>query len=180
LLKRMHEGRVRLKNAGFKIAKTIKFMMNTVYGNSIRKPKMFKTMRVQNPQKTIEYQGDYVMKYADDSVTIKKCFCPHYYYPQYAKTLLDNYHEKMNKISEIVQILYCNVDSILVSEQDYLKLEALGWIHDDEFGKFRVDHVFTDFAIKTPRKWCGITIDGMEIRRPQKLKMKFEDFADNI
>ena len=104
----------------------------------------------------------------------------HYYYPQNAKTLLDNYHEKMNKISEIVNIMYCNVDSILVTEQDYLKLEALGWIHDDEFGKFRVEHIFEEFAIKSVKKWIGITIDGMEIRRPNNMKMNFEDFIEII
>ena len=37
LLKRMYDGRMRLKKAGMKIEKTIKLMMNTVYGNSIRK-----------------------------------------------------------------------------------------------------------------------------------------------
>ena len=120
------------------------------------------------------------MKYNDQFVTIKKCFAPHYYYPQYTKTLLENYHEKMRKISEIVNILYCNVDSILVSEKDFLKLKALGWIDDNEFGKFKVENVFTDFAIKSVKNWIGITIDGIEIRRPKKMKISFEDFADNI
>ena len=119
------------------------------------------------------------MKYDDDSVTIKKCFSPHYYYPQYAKTLLDNDNEKMNKISEINNILYCNVNAILVTEQDYFKLKDLGYVNED-LGNFSVEHGFTDFDIKSVKKWIGKIIDGMEIRKPCKMKISFEDFVENI
>ena len=163
----MHEGRMRLKKARMMIEKTIKKLMVTVYGNSIRKPKRFKIIYSTNIQSTLDLNGKHVIEYNDKFVTIMKCFNPHFYWGQYAKTMLENYHSKMKKISEIVNILYCNVDSILVSEHDFLKLKELGWIHDEEFGKFKVEHVFTDFAIKTPRKWCGVLENKSEIRRPK-------------
>ena len=180
LFKRMYEGRMRLKKAGMRIEETIKKLMVTVYGNSIIKQKRFKTIFPKDIHKNIDYNGKHVVKYNDESVTIKRCFNPHFYWGQYAKTMLDNYHSKMKKISEIVDILFCNIDSILVSEQDYLKLKQLGYISQDEFGKFKKDKVFTNFAIKSAAKWFGVLEDGTEIRRPKDFKMSFEEFVENI
>ena len=70
-----------------------------------------------------------------------------------------------------------------MNESDFNKLKELEWIHDDEFGKFKVEHVFKEFAIKTPRKWIGISEDtGKPICRPTNLleKMSFEEFVKNI
>ena len=120
------------------------------------------------------------MSYNEQIVKIKKCYGEHFYWPQYTKRLLDNYHEKMKKISELVNVLYRNVDSILVTESDFNKLKELGWIHKEEFGKFKEEHVFTEFAIKTPRKWIGICEDGSEVRRPKSMKMSFKEFVKNI
>ena len=103
--------------------------------------------------------------------------CPHFYYPQYAKRLLDNYHEKMKTIGELVDILYCNIDSILVTESDYLKLQELGYVDENEFGKFRVEHIFTRFAIKNARNWVGITESGEKVCRPKDFQMNFDKFA---
>ena len=83
----------------------------------------------------------------------------------------------MKTISELVDILYCNIDSILVSESDCLKLKELGYINQDEFGKFKEEHVFTKFAIESPRKWSGITESGEKVCRPRDFTMNFDEFA---
>ena len=83
----------------------------------------------------------------------------------------------MKTISELVDVLYCNIDSILVSESDYLKLKELGYIDKFEFGKFKEDHVFTKFAIKNARNWVGITEAGEIVCRPKNLKVNFDEFA---
>ena len=104
----------------------------------------------------------------------------HYYYPQHAKRLLDNYHEKMKRIGELVNVLYCNIDSILITESDYLKLKELGYVDDNAFVKFRVEHIFTRFAIKDCRNWYGVCENGDIISRPKKLNITFEEFVNII
>ena len=151
--------------------------MNTVYGYSIRRKEKLKKIFSKDVQKTLDYQGKYVVKYDDRVVTIKKCVSEHFYYPQYTKRLLDNYHAKMKTISELVNVLYCNIDSILVSESDYLKLKELGYIDQNEFGKFKVEHVFTKFAIKNARNWVAITESGEKVCRPRDFQMNFDEFA---
>ena len=105
------------------IGKTIKRLICIAYGNSIKTQKKFKNIYSKDIQNTLEYQGKHVVKYNDKYVTIMRDIYQHYYYPQHAKRLLDNYHEKMKRIGELVNILYCNIDSILVTESDYLKLK---------------------------------------------------------
>ena len=162
-----------------KIEKTIKYMMNTVYGYSIRRKEKLKKIFSKDIQKTLDYQGKYVVRYDDKVVTIKKCVSEHFYYPQYTKRLLKNYHAKMKTISELVDVLYCNIDAILVSESDYLKLKELGYINED-LGYFSVQHVFTKFAIKNSRTWIAITDKDEVISRPKKLNLTFEEFMKDL
>ena len=87
---------------------------------------------------------------------------------------------KSPSLSEIVNILYCNIDSILINESDYLKLKELGYI-SDKLGDFKLEYVFKEFCIKSPKKWIGI-IDSTEykdVRRPRKLEISFEDFINS-
>ena len=77
----------------------------------------------------------------------------------------------------MVNVLYCNVDSILVTEDDYNKLKESGWIDDNEFGKFKDEHIFTEFCIKTPRKWIGVCEDGTIVSRPKNLKISIKEFV---
>ena len=86
----------------------------------------------------------------------------------------------MKRIGELVNILYCNIDSILITESDYLKLKDLGYVDDNAFGKFRVEHIFTRFAIKDCRNWRGVREDGTEIKRPKKLNLTFEEFVNTL
>ena len=85
----------------------------------------------------------------------------------------------MKKISELVNILYCNIDSILITESDFKILENAGYIGDD-LGKFKVEHVFKEFCIQSPRKWIATTIDNLEVKRPRDLDMTIEELAKNI
>ena len=107
------------------------------------------------------------MMYDDESVIVKKCFSTNFIYPQFANRILENYHNKMNEISKLVNILYSNIDSILIDENDFNKLTELGLIDSYEFGKFKIEYIFTEFEIEGPRKWNALTIDGTKIIRPR-------------
>ena len=154
-------------------------MMNCMYGNSIRKLKKNNKNKYKNLEETKKVYGDQVLKHNDKRVTIKLNFKEHYYYPQYAKTLLDKYHEKMKKISEIVNVLYCNIDSILVTECDYNKLNELGYIGYD-LGQFKIEHIFKEFVIVSPSKWVAITENDVEIKSRKDLNMSYEEMINNI
>ena len=65
-----------------------------------------------------------------------------------------------------------------MTESDFEILENAGYIGDD-FGKFKVEHVFKECAIMSSRKWIGTTIDNLEIKRPKDLNMSFEEFVKN-
>ena len=103
--------------------------------------------------------------------------------------MLLNYHEKMEKISKIVNVLYCNIDSILITESDFKKLEELGYIND-ELGGLKVEHIFTEFVIKSTGKWIGklekekfwkkANAIVSEIKSRVDLTMSFEELVHSI
>ena len=57
--------------------------------------------------------------------------------------MCDNYYAFMDKISNLVNVLYWNIDAILVCEDDYLKLKELGYI-GSELGQFKNEKVFLE------------------------------------
>ena len=85
----------------------------------------------------------------------------------------------MKRIGELVTISYHIIDSILVTESDYLKLNELGYINEN-LGSFSVQNVFTRFAIKDCRKWIGICKDGIVECRPKKLNITFDEFVNTL
>ena len=119
------------------IAKCLKLMINCSWGLSIRKNKV-------KISKDNEIQSMNVS----------------WSYPQFAREVLTNFHNKIHDIERLVKkVYYYNVDALLIDEEDYFKLKSLGYI-GSRLGQFKIEHVFTELYIQSPRKWIGRERDG--------------------
>ena len=162
----MYAKRLTAKNAhNDKFAKTLKFIMCSCYGSSITRPKLVKHKYSQNIQSTINEQGELVLSHDDNNyVHLIQPYVEHYAYPQFAKVILDGFNDKVNELRSIVNVLFQNFDAFVVNEDDYNKLNELGYIHPTELGKLKVEHVFIQMTFKNKCQWIGINEDGTEFR----------------
>jgi hypothetical protein len=179
LVKRLYEMRNVLRTKGSMIAKTVKCMMLALYGTSISRSKKISTKYPSDVQKTMTTYAPFVAKFNDNKISLVQSFKPHFNFPQFSKSLLDNYHELIRKISEVVHIYYYNIDAILVNESDFKKLKDLGYI-GEELGKFKVEGVFTEFAIKSPKVKMGIREDGSVFRCLVKNSVNYSEFVEEV
>ena len=68
--------------------------------------------------------------------------------------------EDDKKIKKLVKkVYYYNVDALLIDEEDFHKLESLGYI-GTRLGQFKIEHVFSEIYIQSARKWIGRAEDG--------------------
>lgn len=153
------------KNGNVKLATTIKFMMNSCWGYSIRRPKLMKHKYCKCVDKYIQEFAPYVARYnySPDNISgwvdSVNSVVIHFTYPQFAKRVLDNYHKKFNDIKRLVNVYYENVDAILINESDYQKLLGLGYIGND-LGQFKVEKVFTEIAIISSKRYVATLENG--------------------
>jgi hypothetical protein len=70
---------------------------------------------------------------------------------------LVRYNQGIKHIFQDDVVMYYN-------EEDFNKLNALGYIHDTELGKLKVEHVFTSMTFYNKMKWIGINLDNTEFR----------------
>ena len=162
LIEILYNLRMKAKKSGdSKLATTLKFMMNSCWGSSIRKPPNFNKKLKTDVDKYIEEFAPYVIKYDNDNyVYTVKPYREHFIYPQFARSVLNNFNDKMNYIKSIVsKVYYSKVDSLLISEEDYNKLNELGYI-GDKLGQFKVEHIFKEIYIKSADNWIGKNIDN--------------------
>ena len=160
VIKQMYDLRMKAKSEGKeKLAKTIKFIMNSVWGYSIRKPKLIKNKYVNNVDFYSTKYNRYVLKTNGNFVQTVNSFVSHYTSPQFAKSVLDEYNKFFNHIKSIVPVFYENIDAILTNEQGYKKLNELNLI-GDEMGLFKLDKTFVEFAAISDRRYVAKTIDG--------------------
>jgi hypothetical protein len=178
----------RLKQRGdHKLAKTAKGLMNVCYGYSYRKPKNFTTKPSTNVTSRVSEVYENVAKFkfnADKktgSVTTINNFRPHFNYVQFAKVILDNYHEKFKELKKIVHIYYYNVDAFIIDEFDFLTLQEEGYI-GDKIGQFKIEAIFDEVYFIGPRKFMAKCDDGSVFCRPKKLieKMSFDEFKNKV
>ena len=59
---------------------------------------------------------NYVVEHDDTIVKLIKSVSFQYSYPQFAREVLNNYHNKINEIRKICRIYYENIDAILIDE----------------------------------------------------------------
>lgn len=157
-------------HADKKFAKTLKVLMCSCYGSSIRRPKLHKNKFTNNKahsatdevlDKLIKEYGDLVISHNDKGfATIKNSYVEHYTHPQFAKVILDGFNAKCNEIKSHVNVLFQNFDAFVVNESDFNKLNELGYIHPFELGKLKVEHVFTSMTFKNKNQWLGVNEDG--------------------
>ena len=160
IIKQMYDLRMEAKKNGKeKLAKTIKFIMNSIWGYSISKPKVIKNKYVNNVDFYSKKYARYVLKINGNFVQTVNSFVSHYTSPQFAKSVLDEYNKFFNYIKSIVPVFYENIDAILTNEQGYKKLNELNLIGDD-IGEFKLDKIFTEFAAISDRRYVAKTIDG--------------------
>ena len=57
-------------------------------------------------------------------------FVPHFTVPQFARSVLNEFKQMMDKVKSLVTVYYENVYAILISECDYEKLVKLGYVGD--------------------------------------------------
>jgi len=136
-------------------------MMTSCWGFSIRRPKVIKHKFVKNINEYIDTYAPFIIKYKfnDDAVSgfvdSINPFVPHFTVPQFARSVLNEFKSMMDEIKKIVTVYYENIDAILINESDYNKLMSLGYI-GNELGKFKIEQVFTEIAIKNQRSQRSI------------------------
>ena len=99
--------------------------------------------------------------------------------PQFAREVLNNYHIKMNAIRKLCKIYYENIDAILIEEEDYHKLESLGMI-GNELGKFKIEHIFTEIAIMSSRKFVATLDNGEKLIHCPKKDVDYDAFVESV
>jgi len=162
LIQQLYDKRNEAKrNGNDKLAKTLKFILSSCWGCSIRRPKIFKNKYANDVDKYMDTFGPYVIGWDDNHfVQSINPVVFHYTYPQLAQTMLIEYEKKMNDLKSKVNVLYENIDSILVNESDYLKLKDLGYLDDYELGKLKIANVFTEIAIISTKRYVATLENG--------------------
>jgi hypothetical protein len=168
-----------------KLQTTIKVMMCCLYGLSITKPKKVKTKHCKESiDKIINEYGSLVCKSVptEGTVQLVEPFRPNFNYPQYAKVMLDNYHEFMRRVSELVHVYYFNVDAIVIHEKELHKIKDNG-LKGDNMGQFKIDHVFKEIYFRSPYQWIGVKMNGELLYHgfdSRKVKPTLEEFRNAI
>ena len=148
----------------FKI--TLKSLITSCWGYSIIKPRKYITKHVKDIQAAVNEYGERVasFQFNDDNVSgiikLEQSFVQHYSYPQFARSVLNNYSDKLNEICSLVKPLYFNIDAFLVTESDYNKLVESN-MFGNEIGKLKIEKVFTEFCCVSSKKYVA-TLDNGE------------------
>ena len=163
IIKMMFDLREKAKREGKdKLAKTIKFIMNSVWGKSIERPKVIKNKWVENVNFYSNKYNRFVLKIKGHFVSTVNTFVSHYTFPQFAKSVLDEYNKFFNHIKSLIPVYYENVDAILTNEEGYNTLIAHGLVGND-MGLFKLDKAFKEFAAISNRSYVATTIDNEKI-----------------
>ena len=86
---------------------------------------------------------------------------------------------KINEIRKICRIYYENIDAILIDENDYNKLVGLGYV-GDKLGMFKIEHIFTEIAISSGRKFVATLEDGSKLIHCPKKDIDYDEFVNEV
>lgn len=179
LLNKLYIIRKQLKQTDPTLANTIKYMSNSCWGLSIKTNKRFVKTKPKNKTEFINTNCDYVVEFNKDFVKYIKSINVHYSYPQFARQVLDNFQKKINEVvQQVKHVYYYNVDALLIDEEDYNKLNKLGYIGDN-LGQFKIEHIFKEIAIKSKRQYMAI-LDNDEVFNHQVKNIDYEKFRDGV
>ena len=160
LIHKLYDLRNSYKQTNPKLSKTLKFLMNSCYGYSLKKAKEFHRKFANSISTHVDNYGDFVFasysKNGDNRgfVDSKCSFCPDYNCVQFGADIMKNYNEYFDHFRSTVKVYYENVDAFLIDEDDFNKLQAAGLV-GDKLGQFKCEHVFDRFEYKSGRKWRG-------------------------
>ena len=165
LIERLYDIRMKAKKIGMdKLATTIKYMMNSSWGYSMKKPKLIKHRFVKDVDEYVKKFDPFIIKYRytcgrSGYVDRINPYVESYSYPQFARSVLNTFNAKMKELCNKVNVLYSKTDSALIYENDYKKLLSENWI-GEKLGLFKVEHIFTEVYVKSAEKWIGKNEDG--------------------
>ena len=160
IIKMLYDLRVKAKrNGNDKLAKTLKFIMNSSWGYSIKRPKNIRHKYVHNVDNYIKRFSPFVLKQKGNYVESIECYVENFTFPQFAKSVLDEYNKFFDKVKDEITVYYENIDAILTDEEGFNKLKIMGLIDEEKMGSFKVDKVFTEFAAISNKRYVARTID---------------------
>ena len=165
LIEHLYDIRMKAKKVGMdKLATTIKYMMNSSWGYSMKKPKLIKHRFVKDVDEYVKKFDPFIIKYRytcgrSGYVDRINPYVESYSYPQFARSVLNTFNAKMKELCNKVNVLYSKTDSALIYENDYKKLLSENWI-GEKLGLFKVEHIFTEVYVKSAEKWIGKNEDG--------------------
>ena len=165
LIELLYDIRMKAKKIGMdKLATTIKYMMNSSWGYSMKKPKLIKHRFVKDVDEYVKRYDPFIIKYRytcgrSGYVDRINPYVESYSYPQFARSVLNTFNAKMKELCNKVNVLYSKTDSALIYENDYKKLLSENWI-GEKLGLFKVEHIFTEVYVKSAEKWIGKNEDG--------------------
>ena len=122
LIEKLYDARMKAKESGNdKLAKTLKFMMTSCWGYSIKRQKNIKHKFVQNINEYINTFSPFVVgyNYVDGEkgfVDTVNSFVPHFTIPHFALSVLTEFKERMDEVKRLVNVYYENVDALLINE----------------------------------------------------------------
>jgi hypothetical protein len=180
-----------LKNKGSKLVKMIKLLMNSAYGVSMKKSKVFSTKYNDDVMSKVEREFPYVVKYnlvneKAGFVSTINTFHQHFNHIQFTKLILDNFRKKVEELEQLVEIYYYNIDAFILDQRGYDKLVEKGLIvkpgQIEEMGQLKVIAVFDEVVFESSRKFMAKCNDGNTYCRPKKLteKISFEEFKKTV
>lgn len=161
------------------VKSALKQIMNSTWGYSISNPKVVSSHRPEDIDAYIIKNSDFVISYDNQRVKVVNPVVTNFTYPQFARRVLYNYHKKMDYVKSLVNVLYENIDAILITEDDYHKLEQVGLI-GNELGQFKIEHKFSEIAIRGPRQIMAIEADDGSLYKRGPMTESFKDFKNNV
>jgi hypothetical protein len=179
LIDRLYMIRQQIKASNPILSKCLKLLSTSCWGYSIRKNRMFKTLKPSDKDEFVKSHINYVIEHDDDVVKMIKSVSFNYSAPQFAREVLNNYHEKMESIRKLCKVYYENIDAILINEDDYNKLVSLGLV-GNELGKFKIEHVFSEIAIMSSRKFVATLDTGEKLIHTPKKDIDYNAFVESV
>ena len=168
--------RIRKESNDNIMIKCLKLLQTCCWGLSIKRNKRYKSKNANN--KFINENQDYIIEISDDLVKYIQSVNVHYSYPQFARQVLNNFHNKIAEVcSKIKHVYYFNIDAILIDEEDYNTLCSLGYV-GDQLGQFKIEHIFTEIAIASQRKYVAKLDNGEQFYH--SVKSDYDEFVYNL
>ena len=179
LINKLYTIRQQLKKTKPTLSTCLKYLSTSCWGSSIKKNRMFKTVKPKDKDSFIASHLNFIIEYDNEIVKLVKSVSFQYSYPQFAREVLNNYHKKLNEIRKLCKIYYENIDAILIDEDDYNKMVSLGYI-GNELGKFKIEHIFTEIGIYSSRKFVATLEDGTHFIHCPKKDINYDEFIENV